>query len=39
LGVDPETVAKRREGATVEDLKTSPKEPRSTILAEAEEVR
>ena len=32
-----ETVAKWRKRAKVEDLKTGPKEPRSTILTEAEE--
>jgi hypothetical protein len=30
-------VAKWRKRATVEDLKTGPKEPRSTVLTEAEE--
>ena len=30
-------MAKWRKRATVEDLKTSPKEPRSTVLTEAEE--
>jgi hypothetical protein len=29
-------VAKWRKRATVEDLKTGPKDPRSTVLAEAE---
>jgi transposase-like protein len=37
LGINPKTVAKWRKRATVEDLKTGPKEPRSTILTEAEE--
>ena len=37
LGINPKTVAKWRERATVEDRKTGPKEPRSTVLTEAEE--
>ncbi len=37
LGINPKTVAKWRKRATVEDLKTGPKEPRSTVLSEAEE--
>ncbi|PIL20020.1 hypothetical protein P775_11575 [Puniceibacterium antarcticum] len=37
LGISPKTVAKWRKRATVEDLKTGPKEPRSTVLTEAEE--
>jgi len=37
LGVNPKTVAKWRKRATVEDLKTGPKVPRSTTLTEAEE--
>lgn len=37
LGVNPKTVAKWCKRATVEDLKTGPKEPRSTVLTEAEE--
>ncbi len=37
LGINPKTVAKWRKRQTVEDLKTGPKEPRSTILTEAEE--
>ncbi|MEP1425814.1 MAG: IS481 family transposase [Tateyamaria sp.] len=37
LGINPKTVAKWRRGQTVEDLKTGPKEPRSTVLTEAEE--
>ena len=37
LGINPKTVAKWRKCATVEDLKTEPKEPRSTVLMEAEE--
>ena len=37
LGINPKTVAKCRKRQTVEDLKTGPREPRSTILTEAEE--
>lgn len=37
FGINPKTVAKWRKRATVEDLKTGPKEPRSTTLTEAEE--
>lgn len=37
LGINPKTVAKWRKRQTVEDLKTGPKESRSTVLAEAEE--
>ena len=37
LGLNPKTVARWRKRATVEDLKTGPKEPRSTVLSEAEE--
>ena len=37
LGINPKTVAKWRKRQTVEDLKTGPREPRSTILTEAEE--
>ena len=37
LGINPKTVAKWRKRATVEDLKTGPRKPRSTILSEAEE--
>ena len=37
LGVNPKTVAKWRKRQTVEDRKTGPKEPRSTILSEDEE--
>ena len=37
LGINPKTVAKWRKRATVEDLKTGPKEPRSTDLTEPEE--
>jgi transposase-like protein len=37
LGIYPKTVAKWRKRATVEDLKTGPREPRSSVLTEAEE--
>jgi len=37
LGINPKTVAKWRKRATIEDLKTGPKAPHSTILTEAEE--
>jgi transposase-like protein len=37
LGINPKTVAKWRKRATVEDKKTGPKEPRSTVLTEEEE--
>ena len=37
LGINQKTVAKWRKRQTVEDLKTGTKEPRSTILTEAEE--
>ena len=37
LGINPKTVAKWRNRATVEDLKTGPSKPRSTVLTEAEE--
>ena len=37
LGINPKTVAKWRKRSTVEYLKTGPKEPRSTVLTEAEE--
>ncbi len=37
LGINPKTVAKWRKRASVEDRKTGPKEPRSTVLTEAEE--
>ena len=37
LGINPKTVAKWRKRATVEDMKTGPTEPRSTVLSEAEE--
>ena len=37
LGINPKTVAKWPKRATVEDLKTGPREPRSSVLTEAEE--
>jgi transposase-like protein len=37
LGTNPKTVAKWRKRTTIEDLKTGPREPRSTVLTEAEE--
>jgi len=37
LGINPKTVAKWRKRSTVEDMKTGPTEPRSTVLSEAEE--
>lgn len=37
LGINVKTVAKWRKRATVEDRKTSPSEPRSTVLSEEEE--
>jgi transposase-like protein len=37
LSINAKTVAKWRKRQTVEDLKTGPKEPRSTVLTEAEE--
>lgn len=37
LGINPKTVAKWRKRQTVEDQKTGPKEPRSTVLSEEEE--
>ena len=37
LGINPKTVAKWRKRQTVEDLKTGPREPRSTVLTEDEE--
>jgi hypothetical protein len=37
LGVNPKTMAKWRKRTSVEDMKTGPKEPRSTVLTEAEE--
>lgn len=37
LGINAKTVAKWRKRQSVEDLKTGPKEPRSTVLSEQEE--
>jgi transposase-like protein len=37
LGINPKTVAMWRKRASVEDMKTGPKEPRSTVLTEDEE--
>ncbi|WP_420853798.1 hypothetical protein [Rhodovulum imhoffii] len=37
LGINPKTVAKWRKRETVEDRKTGPKAPRSTVLSETEE--
>ncbi len=37
LPINPKTVAKWRKRETVEDLKTGPREPHSTVLTEAEE--
>jgi transposase InsO family protein len=37
LGINPKTVAKWRKRETVEDRKTGPTEPRSTVLSEADE--
>ena len=36
LGINPKTVAKWRKRQTVEDQKTGPTEPRSTVLSEEE---
>ncbi len=36
LGINPKTVAKWRKRQTVEDRKTGPQEPRSTVLSEEE---
>ena len=36
VGINPKTVAKWRKRAGIEDLKTRPKEPRSTVLTKAE---
>jgi len=36
-GINPKTVAQWRKRATLEDLKTGPKEPRSTVSTEAGE--
>ena len=37
FGINPKTVAKWRKRAAVEDLKTGPKSPHSTVMTEAEE--
>ena len=37
VGHQPKTRREERKPATVEDLKAGPKEPRSTVLTEAEE--
>ncbi|SFA62450.1 Integrase core domain-containing protein [Paracoccus halophilus] len=37
MGINPKTVAKWRKRAMVEDMKTGPSKPRSTILSEDEE--
>ncbi len=37
LGINPKTVAKWRKRQTVEDRKTGPREPHSTVLGEEEE--
>ena len=37
LGINPKTVAKWRKRQTVEDQKTGPRTPRSTVLSEQEE--
>ena len=37
MAFNPKTAAKWRKRATLENLKTGPKEPRSTVLTEAEE--
>ncbi len=37
LGINPKTVAKWRKRATVEEMKTGPTEPRSTLLTQAKE--
>jgi len=37
LGINPKTVAKWRKRQSVEDSKTGPKEPHSTVLSEEEE--
>ncbi|RWR24895.1 IS481 family transposase, partial [Sinirhodobacter populi] len=37
LGINPKTVAKWRKRQTVEDMKTGPKEPCSTVLSREEE--
>ncbi|ARW49099.1 RNA-directed DNA polymerase (plasmid) [Acetobacter pasteurianus subsp. pasteurianus] len=37
FGINPKTVAKWRKRQSVEDQKTGPKEPRSTVLSETDE--
>lgn len=37
LGINPKTVAKWRKRQTVKDRKIGPREPRSTVLGQAEE--
>ena len=37
MGINPKTVAKWRKRASVGDMKTGPREPRSAVLTEAEE--
>ena len=37
LGINPKTVAKWRTRQSVKDRKTGPREPRSTVLSQAEE--
>ena len=37
LGINPKTVAKWRKRQSVEDRKTGPREPRSTVLSEGDE--
>lgn len=37
LGITPKTVAKWRKRQTVEDRKTGPRKPHSTVLSEEEE--
>jgi transposase-like protein len=37
LGINPKTVTKWRKRAMAKDLKTGPREPRSSVLTEAEE--
>jgi len=34
LGINPKTVAKWRKQATIDDLKTGPGDPRSTVLTQ-----
>jgi hypothetical protein len=37
LGITPKTAAEWRKRAAIDDLETGPKEPRSTVLTEAED--